>query len=545
MEEPAAISTNYSFTYTDPGGGWSLTPDLLDPLNAVLDTLMLVDDGTTEDSLACNSLVNDLTGKIAVCYRGVCQFGLKGYEAEAAGAVALVIINHSPGVVGMAPGDSGHLVTIPVVMLSDADGALIRAQMDAGTDVVAFIGNKVGLFADDLGFFGDDVNRPKAFSNPLAISADNTEYDVQPGAWVHNYGTNDQLGVAVNTTITLGGTVLYDQTSSTSDIIFGDSAFFSLPVFSQTSYTEGYYELTYSIVTSSTDQFMGDNMVSQNFMLSDTLYSMTTLDSTTNTPLNGPYYRPSAAVGSYSACIHFMDPNASRMAAMGVTFAASTTDPAVLDGEYISIYGYEWTDQFTDINDPNLTGVNVSLIGVGEYTYSADLQNENIYVPFSQPMTLNDNTRYLFCVNTFSTELYIGYDNAIDYTQNWGSVYMQPISPIEDNGTWYVGGFGRDVVPGLSVNVSTNLNVEEQDEISITPYPNPAMNFVNVPLNGFSGYANLKIYDLTGKLISDQNVNTLNGNLKVDVNDIPNGNYLFNITFEDGKSSKFNVIITK
>ena len=546
VEEPASISNNYSFTYTDPGGGWSLTPDLIDPLNAVQDTLMLADDGTGDDSLACNPLVNDLTGKIAVCYRGACQFGLKAKKAQDAGALALIIINHSPGTVGMAPGDSGALVTIPVVMVSDADGAIIRAQMDAGEDVVAFIGNKVGYYADDLGFFGDDIHRPKAFSNPLALSADNTEYDVQPGAWVHNYGTNQQLGVAVNAQITLGGTVLYDQTSSTSDISFGDSAFFSLPVFSQTSYTEGYYELTYSIVTTAVDQFIGDNMVSQNFMLSDTLFSMTNLNDSTNTPANGPYYRPSAAVGSYSACIHFMDPNASRIAAMGVTFAASTTDPAVLDGEYVSVYGYEWADQFTDINDANLTGVNtLNLIGVGEYTYSADLQNENIYVPFDEPMTLNDNTRYLFCVNTFSTEVYIGFDNAIDYTQNWESVYMQPISPIEDNGTWYVGGFGRDVVPGLSVNVSTNLNVEESEQLSITPYPNPANHIVNIPLNGFKGYANLKIYDLAGKLISDQNVNTMSGNLQVNVNDIPNGNYLFNITFENGKSGKFNVVITK
>ena len=49
----------------------------------------------------------------------------------------------------MAPGDSGALVTIPVVMVSDADGAIIRAQMDAGADVIAFIGNKVGYYAKD------------------------------------------------------------------------------------------------------------------------------------------------------------------------------------------------------------------------------------------------------------------------------------------------------------------------------------------------------------------------------------------------------------
>ena len=54
---------------------------------------MLVDDGTPGVNEAyafqhllaeeaCNPLVNDLTGKIAVFYRGSCQFGTKAFNAQ-------------------------------------------------------------------------------------------------------------------------------------------------------------------------------------------------------------------------------------------------------------------------------------------------------------------------------------------------------------------------------------------------------------------------------------------------------------------------------
>ena len=42
-------------------------------------------------------------------------------------------------------------------MITQADGAPIRAEMDAGNDVVAFIGNKTGFFADDIGMTAGDI----------------------------------------------------------------------------------------------------------------------------------------------------------------------------------------------------------------------------------------------------------------------------------------------------------------------------------------------------------------------------------------------------
>ena len=73
---------------------WGMNPDLNDPANLVQAFAVIVDDGTTQDSLGCGALVNgsDITGKIAIVYRGDCEFGAKALNAQNAGAVALAAV---------------------------------------------------------------------------------------------------------------------------------------------------------------------------------------------------------------------------------------------------------------------------------------------------------------------------------------------------------------------------------------------------------------------------------------------------------------------
>src|SRR5690606_31806620 len=94
--QPPELEGPLDFTWAD---NWGQTPDLNDPANSVTAFAMFVNDGndgTADDSLACNPLTNgpDMTGKIAVLYRGNCEFGLKALNAEQAGAEAVVIINN-------------------------------------------------------------------------------------------------------------------------------------------------------------------------------------------------------------------------------------------------------------------------------------------------------------------------------------------------------------------------------------------------------------------------------------------------------------------
>jgi minor extracellular serine protease Vpr len=71
-------------------------------------------------------------GKVALIRRGTCAFTLKAQNAEAAGAVAVVLYNHTPG--GLTPIVAGtpNQVGIPVVMVTKENGELIHNRLASG-----------------------------------------------------------------------------------------------------------------------------------------------------------------------------------------------------------------------------------------------------------------------------------------------------------------------------------------------------------------------------------------------------------------------------
>jgi hypothetical protein len=104
--------------------------------NGICGDLVLAQDTSTTIASACSDLTNaaDIAGKIAVVDRGVCGFTLKALNAQNAGAIAVVVVN-SAAAVPAALGDAGQgsLITIPVIMLSQTDGNLLKAEMASST----------------------------------------------------------------------------------------------------------------------------------------------------------------------------------------------------------------------------------------------------------------------------------------------------------------------------------------------------------------------------------------------------------------------------
>ncbi len=88
---------------------------------------------------ACSPLpAGSLTGTVALIRRGTCTFYLKSSNAQEAGAVAVVLYNNNPPNVGRfnptvaPPTGAEPPITIPVVSISDAEGALIDSRLAAG-----------------------------------------------------------------------------------------------------------------------------------------------------------------------------------------------------------------------------------------------------------------------------------------------------------------------------------------------------------------------------------------------------------------------------
>lgn len=106
--------------------------------------LVLANDGTANPTLGCNALVNAaaIAGNIAVMDRGSCEFGTKALNAQNAGAVAAIIINNTGGLIQMGAGAQSPNVTIPAIMITQADGNALKAQISGGTVVTALLGQR-------------------------------------------------------------------------------------------------------------------------------------------------------------------------------------------------------------------------------------------------------------------------------------------------------------------------------------------------------------------------------------------------------------------
>jgi len=79
----------------------------------------------------CAALTGFVPGRIALIDRGTCTFVAKAQAAQAAGAIAVIIANNTSGYLTMA-GDPS--VTIPVVLVSQADGLILKG-LATGTPV--------------------------------------------------------------------------------------------------------------------------------------------------------------------------------------------------------------------------------------------------------------------------------------------------------------------------------------------------------------------------------------------------------------------------
>lgn len=127
---PAPVIGGYSGSASDAQGwGGTIT-------NApVTGDVVFVSDGTGNPTLGCNPAVNDVAGKIVMVDRGVCQFGTKALNIEQKGGIACIICNFEDATIGMAAGNDGGQVTIPVVMMKKSDCDLLRQYAGAGLNI--------------------------------------------------------------------------------------------------------------------------------------------------------------------------------------------------------------------------------------------------------------------------------------------------------------------------------------------------------------------------------------------------------------------------
>lgn len=128
----------------------NFTPEL-QSVGPIEGRLVLADDDTATSSDACEELINasEISGKIAFVQRGNCEFEIKIANAEDAGAIAVVVYNIAGDPIVMT-GDEGS-TDIPAVMIGQADGNLILAELDRLFEVTVLLDKNLFLNENDAG----------------------------------------------------------------------------------------------------------------------------------------------------------------------------------------------------------------------------------------------------------------------------------------------------------------------------------------------------------------------------------------------------------
>jgi hypothetical protein len=511
----------------------------------VKDTLRLVDDNTADDSLGCTPLVNDLSSKIAVVFRGECSFFEKVKNAQTAGALAVIIVNNTTGMISPSSAitNANSTITIPIVTISQADGALLHTQMGLGY-VVMEIGNLTGLYTNNLGIYSENVNTARSYATPSLTVQAIDEHVVPLGVYLFNRGTAAVTDASVTVEIKFANGQIHTETSTPTNIPSGDTISVVFADFTQAVNPVGVYTITYTANMGATDENTLDNVITLNYEITNGKYSMAPLDVNGNPIATMHTTSGTANITSFKPCILYQNANGNRLAAEGMTFSAY--DTVSLDQEEFTLSVYQWEDIF----DPeaatyadNFTSLNE--VGGAVFNMPGNIQSTMVYAPFTESVILEADLKYLFCISpTTKPGIRLGFNSAIDYSLN-NYTFSESAHPFEVVGAstnWYAG-FTTNAVPAFAITMSNAAasGVFENTTIEGSAFPNPATDEINFSLKA-EGNAAVTVTDVSGKVVLTNSISLLNGKSKMNINSLTAGMYIFNVVLENGNSTQFNVV---
>ncbi|MGH8823517.1 MAG: PA domain-containing protein [Jiangellaceae bacterium] len=184
-----------------------------------------VNDGSAQPTRGCGPLVDFPDGAIALVDRGTCTFVQKVTNAQAAGAVAVIIANDTAAAPTPLSG-TGPDITIPSVMISQFDGNRIKAGLPARGTV---LDNPESGFYSPLSISGRFITDPTAhgdwpnFDDDASRRLNVAVYDALQGNGNSPFGrvtaypqppSTDIPGTALGSFALRGSAVILFETSS-------------------------------------------------------------------------------------------------------------------------------------------------------------------------------------------------------------------------------------------------------------------------------------------------------------------------------------------
>lgn len=161
--------------------------------------VVLVADVFGNPTNGCETITNNLAGKIAFIDRGTCSFPVKVKNAQNAGAIGVIVADSIAGCPAAGMGGVDGTITIPSVRVTQADGNLIRAQLvngvtatlindpvkRAGTDAA----NRIFMYSPSTFASGSSVSHfdtslePSVLMEPAITGGISSDIDLTRGAF--------------------------------------------------------------------------------------------------------------------------------------------------------------------------------------------------------------------------------------------------------------------------------------------------------------------------------------------------------------------------
>lgn len=491
------------------------------------------------DSLGCEAIVTDLTGKIAIIRRGGCNFTAKVQNAQDAGAVGAIILNHFANVddtdafvIGMSCGAAADCenVTIPAIFVSRSTGTIIADALAAGeTMSVSFT---VKSFYDPTTSFS--IQTP---------STDAIEFDSYFIRYVKP-SSIEAGDVTVTATITApsGAETVLTGTSFVETL--ADSAIVLDGGYTPTELGE------YTVVWTH-DQ--GPEQLVSNFYTTDFTYS-------TARPELGQAPRVSDAdftTGNFiyqAGALSIMDADGaiSTHASFGLSNGADlfTGDPLA---DQIVVVLYDADADGDDLIDFSPTSAATTFdeltpVALASYTITGnETSDQQLFVEWEDladgdnMVALKPNGAYYTVIAYDGSEAGLGI--CPGFVGSAGVNYLNfPTTPIIVSGSFFSGGWN-----GATVGVNLHLagfeppvgteDITSLDASKVTLAPNPVSSRLNVMFNldQTADKVQMIMTDVSGKVITtEQYEQVLNQSIEIDMERLPRGSYFLSIATPEG-----------
>ena len=523
VNSPAGIAGSYNYG-PQSGAGWGITAL---PTPTVSGELVWGFDSVGNDSLVCDTITNDYTGKIVMVRRGTCNFSQKMLNVQRAGAIGCVICNNTGTVdiINMAAGTFGAQVTIPAVSLGFNDCAAIAAALQGGATITASF--RKPYISEGLGFFGVETPQAQIYPHDSIMSVDIT-----------NAGTRNASNVTVSldipepsgNVVTLTETVAALNVDSTQTVTFNSR---------YSPADTGTYTQVFKSTLSATDTIVKTFNIGANRFRVDreSNYSWGSITDANYSAAGfkvslGATYLTGANGAVSKSVTYAMGDNLSRFLGKQLVLEIRkypdvlTTATAVIDSFPIVAVGVDTVD----VSDTAAYTLNTkTLLDVNTLEDSTILDAYTQYLVVVKYVravgdTLSVAPRFAFS----GDESFISYGTVVNSDQ------------------LYLGGFGginavirlntNDVVASSPTAVQ---NIISQSQFNL--FPNPAKDLLNVDLNlsETAENATVTMFDINGRIIEQLNYsNVKQQNIQFNVANLSAGFYFVRIQSENGVQTK-------